>query len=177
MTEGLNLELLGNKSSYSGGQYAEYGKWTHKPFLKAYCIHQNHCTERGSVGPKRFDLQGHSHDFFCQIYHNLSVLPHHFHIPCLHFCFLIRMVRLYTNTRTGNLSVIFFVALLLSELNGEEWTYWGPGAFSPGKIWNLGHLKQLEMCLKPQFFLILSLSMGIHPYSGITSRIAHDARS
>ena len=117
--------ILGNKSRYSRGQYAEYGKWTHKPFLKAYCIHQNHRIERGSVGPKRFapDLQGHSHDIFCQIYHNLSVLPHHFHIPFLHFCFLIRMVRLYTNTRTGNLSVIFFVALLLSELNGEEWTY------------------------------------------------------
>ena len=41
----------------------------------------------------------------------------------------------------------------------------------------LGHLKQLEMCLKPRFFLILSLSMGIHPYSGIKSGIAHGARS
>ena len=120
-----DLGLPGNKSSYSSGQYAEYGKCTHKPSLKAYCIHQNHSIERGSVGPKRFapDLQGHSHDIFCQIYHKLSVLPHHFHIPYLHFCFLIRMVRLYTNARTGNLSVIFFVALLLSELNGEEWTY------------------------------------------------------
>ena len=119
MTEELNLELLGNKSSYSRGQYAEYGKWTHKPFLKAYCIHQNHRIERRSIGPKRFapSLQGHSHDIFCQIYHNLSVLPHHFHIPCLHFCFLIRMV---TGMVTGNLSVIFFVALLLSELNGVQ---------------------------------------------------------
>ena len=122
MTEELNLGLLANKSSYNRGQYAEYGKCTHKPFLKAYCIHQNHTIsiERG-IGPKRFalDLQGHSHDIFCQIYHNLSVLPHNFHIPSLHFCFLIRMVRLCMNERTDNLSLIFFVALLLSELNGE----------------------------------------------------------
>ena len=51
----------------------------------------------------------------CQIYPNLSVLPHHFHIPCLHFCFLIYMVRLYTNEWTGKFSVILFVALLLNE--------------------------------------------------------------
>ena len=123
MTEELNLGLLGNKSSYSRGQYAEYGKCTHKPFLKLIAYTKIILSiEHGSIGPKRFapDLQGCSHDIVCQMYHNLSVLPHHFHIPCLHFCFLIRMVRLYTNTRTGNLSVIFFVALLLSELNGEE---------------------------------------------------------
>ena len=51
------------------------------------------------------------------------------------------------------------------------------GHSPPGKFEILGHLKQLEMRLKPRFFLILSLSMGIHPYSGITSRIAHGARS
>ena len=60
---------------------------------------------------------------FCQVYHNLSVIPHHFHIPCLHFCFLISMVRLRTNEWTGNLPVILFVALLMSKLNAEAWTY------------------------------------------------------
>ena len=84
-------------------------------FKKAYCAHQNNCSIAcGSTGPKRFapDLQGHSHDIFCQIYSNILVLPQHFHIPCLHFCFLISMMRLYMNAWTGNLSVIFFVALL-----------------------------------------------------------------
>ena len=56
---------------------------------------------------------------FCQVYQNLSVIPHHFHIPCLHFCFLISMVRLRMNEWTGNLPVILFVALLMSKLNAE----------------------------------------------------------
>ena len=90
-------------------------------FKKAYCAHQNRSIERGRVGPKRFaaDLQGRSHDIFCQIYPNLSVLQHRFHIPNLHFFFLISMVRLYTNEWTGNLSVILFIALFYGELNGE----------------------------------------------------------
>ena len=47
-------------------------------FKKAFCAHQNHSTAHGSVGPtKSFapDFQGRSHDIFCQIYPNLSVLP------------------------------------------------------------------------------------------------------
>ena len=90
-------------------------------FKKAYCAHQNRSITRGSVGPKRFapDLQGRSHNIFCQIYPNLSVLPHRFHISSLHFFFLISMVRLYTNEWTGNLSVILFTALVYGELNGE----------------------------------------------------------
>ena len=119
-------------------QYAEYGKWTHEPFLKsAYCAHQNRSIARGSVGPEICTwVTGALHDIFGQIYPNLSVLPHHFHIPCLHFCFLISMVRLYSNEWTGNLSVLLFVALLLSELNGEAWTYQGcPGGHvPPGKF-------------------------------------------
>ena len=119
-------------------------------FKKAYCAHQNRSIACGSVGPiKRFApdvIQGRSQDIFGQIYPNLSALPHHFRIPCLHFCFLISMVRLYPNEWIGNLSVISFVALLSSELNGSAWTYLGgAGACSPGKIWNLSHLKQLEM--------------------------------
>ena len=75
---------------------------------------QNRSIARGSVGPERLapDSQGRSHDIFCQIYPNLSVLPHHFHIPSLHFFFLISMVKLYTNEWTGNLSLILFTALL-----------------------------------------------------------------
>ena len=34
-------------------------------------------------------------------------------------CFLLSMVRLYTNELSVNLSVILFVAFLLSELNGK----------------------------------------------------------
>ena len=100
-------------------QYAEYSKCTHEPFLKKLFGSIAH----GSVGPtKRFapDFQGRSHDIFCQIYPNLSILDSPtFYIPCLHFCFLISMVRLYANEWTGNLSVILVVAFLLSELNGK----------------------------------------------------------
>ena len=106
-------------------------------FKKAYCAHQNRSIERGSVGPEICTwLTGALHDIFGQIYPNLSVLPHHFHIPCLHFCFLMSMVRLYSNEWTGNLSVLLFVALLLSELNGEAWTYQGcpGGPVPPGKF-------------------------------------------
>ena len=47
-------------------------------FKKAFCTHQNRSIARGSVGPtKSFapDFQGRSHDIFCHIYPNLSVLP------------------------------------------------------------------------------------------------------
>ena len=45
------------------------------------------------------------------------------------FCFLLSMVRLYTNEWTDNLSVILFVAFFLSELNGKASTYQGgPGS-------------------------------------------------
>ena len=73
-----------------------------RAFLKkAYCARPNRSIARGSVRSKGLrlapDLQERSHDIFCQIYANRSVLPHHFHIPSLHFLFV----------------------ALLRELNGE----------------------------------------------------------
>ena len=48
-------------------------------FKKAFCAHQNRSIARGSVGPtKSFAPKcklNYSHDIFCQIYPNLSVLP------------------------------------------------------------------------------------------------------
>ena len=86
-------------------QHAQYGKCTHKPFLKKVIAHTTIVALHEAALDLRdlhLTLQGCSHDIFCQIYSNLSVLPHHFLIPCLHFCFLISMVRLYTNEWTGN---------------------------------------------------------------------------
>ena len=143
-------------------QYAEYGKWTHEPFLKsAYCAHQNRSIARGSVGREICTwLTGALHDIFGQIYPSLSVLPHHFHIPCLHFCFLISMVRLYSNEWTGNLSVLLFVALLLSELNGEAWTYQGcPGGPRHGRCIVIIILVCLD-CKTVGFFLKISKEIG-----------------
>ena len=59
-------------------QYAEYGKCTHEPFLKkASCAPQNrsiarsstrqHAAARGPINRFAADLQGRSHDNFCQI--------------------------------------------------------------------------------------------------------------
>ena len=117
----LSLQLV------SDIQYAEHGKCTHKPFLKKLIVYTKivalHTT---ALGLRDLHLTYRGVDMiiiFSHVYHNLSVLPHHFHIPCLHFCFLISTVRLCTNEWTGNLPVISFVAFLMSKLNGEAWTY------------------------------------------------------
>ena len=95
-------------------------------FEKASCAPQNRSIARGSrpqqaaavgsVGPiNRFaaDLQGFSQDVFCQIKSNLtSQISDIISISLLNFCFLISIVRLYTNEWTGYLSVILFAALL-----------------------------------------------------------------
>ena len=141
-------------------------------FKKAYCAHWNHSIVRSSVGPKRFapDLQGYSHDIFCQIYPNLSVLQHHFQIPCLHFCFLISMVRIYMNEGTGNLTVILFVALLFGGT--ERWsmnTRWG---MLPRKNLKFMSIKTAGNSPKTRILLIFSLSVGMHPFSGTTNCIS-----
>ena len=101
----------------TGGQYAQYGKCTHKPFLKMLIAHTKIIValHAAALGLRDLHLTYRGIAMIiilCQIYPNLLVLRQHFHIPCLHFCFLISMMRLYMNAWTGNLSVFFFVALL-----------------------------------------------------------------
>ena len=119
-----NLSLSLSLYSFSDIQYAEHGKCTHKPFLKKLIAYTKIVALHvAALGLRDLHLIYRGVDItmiFCQVYHNLSVLPHHFHIPrFIHFCFLISMVRLCTNEWTGNLPVILFVAFLMSKLNGE----------------------------------------------------------
>ena len=76
------------------------------------------------------------------------------------------MVKLYTNEWTGNLSVILFVAFLLSELNGKASTYWGEGIQGHAPAENLKFRSAKTAGNAPKNsrpFNILSLSMGMHP--------------
>ena len=93
----------------------------------------------GSVGPiNRFaaDLQGFSHDVFCQIKSNLtSQISDIISTSLLNFCFLISIVRLYMNEWTGNLSVILFAALLwMNWTVKHEHTRGVRGLAPPGKF-------------------------------------------
>ena len=139
-----------------GATTSEYA-W---PFLKkASCAPQNRSIARGSrrqqaaaggsrrqqaaavgsVGPiNRFaaDLQGFSHDVFCQIKSNLtSQFSDIISTSLVNFCFLISIVRLYTNEWTGNLSVILFAALLwMNWTVNHEHTRGVRGLAPPGKF-------------------------------------------
>ena len=87
------------------------------------------------------------------------------------------MVRLSTNEWTGNLSVILFVAFLLSELNGKALTLSGrSGGMLPRENLKFRSSKTAGNGPKSRILLIVSLSMGMHPYSGIKNRIARGAR-
>ena len=113
-------------------QYAEYGKCRHEPFLKMVFAHTKivalHAAALGLQRVFYLTFRGITMIFFAK-----SILTSQFaHFPhpsCLHVCFLISTVRLCTNEWTGNLSVILFVAFLLSELYGKASTYQGgPGS-------------------------------------------------
>ena len=99
----------------------QYGKCTHEPFLKKLFANSKIVALHAAA----LDLQRALHLTFggvAMIFFAKSILTlgsPSFHIPCLRFCFLISMVSLYTNKWTGNLSVILYVAFLLSELNGK----------------------------------------------------------
>lgn len=93
----------------------------------------------GSVGPiNRFaaDLQGFSHDVFCQIKSNLtSQFSDIISTSLLNFCFLISIVRLYTNEWAGYLCVILFAALLwMNWTVKHEHTRGVRGLAPPGKF-------------------------------------------
>ena len=98
-----------------------YGNCTHEPsVLKKLIAHTKIVTlHAAALGLRDLHLtyRGVAMIFFCQIYPSLSVLPYHFHIPNLHFFFLISMVKLYTNEWTGNLSVIYVYS---PSLGGTE---------------------------------------------------------
>ena len=85
-------------------------------------------------------------------------------------------MRLYTNEWTCNLSVISFVALLLNELTVKLEHTRGSGGMLPRENLKFRSSKTDGKGTKTRTFLILSLSMGMHPYSGIKSRAVRGAR-
>lgn len=82
-------------------------------------------------------------------------------------------MRLYTNEWTCNLSVISFVALLLNELTVKLEHTRGSGGMLPRENLKFRSSKTDGKGPKTR---TLSLSMGMHPYSGIKSRVVRGAR-
>ena len=94
-------------------------------FRKAFCAQQNRNIVRSSVGPtKSFapDFQGRSHDIFCQICPNLSVLPSYagYHFP--HPLLLLLLSHQYGEVINEWMDWQFVCNLVCSL--SFEWTEW-----------------------------------------------------